>query len=100
MTQQQNGNRNTTTNGTTNTTPKARPAWEIFFVGEDGKVIERPWEDQERGTHGMTWDKRGALWAGTTQDGTPVLRGTITLLDGTEIKLRLVAPRTKKDKVA
>ena len=30
-------NGNTTTNGT----PKARPAWEVFFVGEDGKVIER-----------------------------------------------------------
>ena len=91
------------TNGTTNTTngsPKARPAWEVFFVGEDGKVIERPWEDRERGTKGMTWDKRGALWAGTAKDGAPILRGTITLLDGTEIRLKLVAPRAKKEKVA
>jgi hypothetical protein len=104
MTQQQNGNRNDTTNGTTNGTtnapPKARPAWEVFFVGEDGKVIERPWEDKERGTHGTTWNKRGALWADTTKDGAPVLRGTITLLDGTEIRLKLVAPRAKKEKVA
>ena len=96
MTQQQNGN----SNSTTNATPKARPAWEVFFVGEDGKVIERTWEDKEHGTHGMTWDKRGALWADTTKDGAPVLRGTITLLDGTEIRLKLVAPRAKKEKVA
>ena len=91
------------TNGTTNTTngsPKARPAWEVFFVGEDGKVIERPWEDRERGTKGMTWDKRGALWADTTKDGAPILRGTITLLDGTAIRIKMVAPRIKKDKVA
>jgi hypothetical protein len=100
MTQQQNGNRNTTTNGTTNATPKARPAWEVFFVGEDGKVIERAWEDQERGTQGTTWDKRGALWADTPKDGAPVLRGTITLLDGTEIRVKLVAPRAKKETVA
>jgi hypothetical protein len=94
MTQQQNGST------TTNDTPKARPAWEVFFVGEDGKVIERPWEDKERGTHGTTWNKRGALWADTAKDGSPVLRGTITLLDGTELRLRLVAPRAKKEKVA
>ena len=100
MTQQQNGNRNTTPNGTANGTPKARPAWEVFFVGEDGKVIERAWEDQERGTKGMTWNRRGALWADTTKDGAPVLRGTITLLDGTEIRLKLVAPRAKKERVA
>ncbi|MGC8724895.1 MAG: hypothetical protein ACP5VF_13650 [Acidobacteriota bacterium] len=89
-------NGNTNTNGT----PKARPAWEVFFVGEDGKVIERAWEDKERGTKGTTWDKRGALWADTTKDGAPVLRGTITLLDGTAIRVKLVAPRAKKDKVA
>ena len=100
MTQQQNGNRNTTPNGTANGTPKARPAGEVFFVGEDGKVIERAWEDQERGTKGMTWNRRGALWADTTKDGASVLRGTITLLDGTEIRLKLVAPRAKKEKVA
>ncbi|MGC8724874.1 MAG: hypothetical protein ACP5VF_13540 [Acidobacteriota bacterium] len=100
MTQQQNGNRNTTTNGTASAAPKARPAWEVFFVGEDGKVIERAWEDKERGTKGTTWDRRGALWADTTKDGAPVLRGVITLLDGTEIRLKLVAPRPKKDKVA
>ena len=96
MTQQQNGNRNTTPKGT----PKARPAWEVFFVGEDGKVIERAWEDQERGTRGTTWNKRGALWADTTKAGAPVLRGVITLLDGTEIRVKLVAPRPKKEKVA
>lgn len=96
MTQKQNGNRTTTPNGT----PKARPAWEVFFVGEDGKVIERAWEDKEHGTKGTTWNKRGALWADTTKDGTPVLRGTITLLDGTEIRLKLVAPRAKKETVA
>ncbi len=100
MTQQQNGNSDSTTNGNTSATPKARPAWEVFFVGEDGKVIERPWEDKERGTHGMTWNRRGTLWADTTKDGAPVLRGTITLLDGTEIRLKLVAPRAKKEKVA
>jgi hypothetical protein len=50
----------------------------------------RPWEDKERGTQGTTWNKRGA----------PVLRGTITLLDGTEIRLKLLAPRAKKDRVA
>ena len=99
MTQQQNGDRNNTTNGNTNAAPKARPAWEVFFVGEDGKVLERTWEDKERGTQGTTWNKRGALWAGTTQDGAPVLRGTITLLDGTEIRLKLVAPRARKEKV-
>ena len=96
MTQKQNGNRTTTPNGT----PKARPAWEVFFVGEDGKVIERAWEDKERGTKGTSWNRRGSLWPGTTQDGAQVLRGTITLLDGTEIRLKLVAPRPKKDKVA
>jgi hypothetical protein len=100
MTQQQNGNSSTTTNGNTNATPKTRPAWEVFFVGEDGKVIERPWEDKERGTQGTTWNKLGALWADTTKDGAPVLRGVITLLDGTEIRLKLVAPRVKKEKVA
>jgi|GEM_PF-1800410 hypothetical protein len=87
-------------NTATKTTPKARPAWEVFFVGEDGKVIERAWEDKERGTQGTTWNKRGALWADTTKDGAPVLRGVITLLDGTEIRVKLVAPRAKKEKVA
>ena len=87
-------------NGNTNGTPKARPAWEVFFVGEDGKVVERAWEDKERGTKGTAWNKRGALWADTAKDGSPVLRGTITLLDGTELRLRLVAPRVKKEKVA
>ena len=99
MTQQQNNNA-TTPNGTANSTPKARPAWEVFFLGEDGKVIERAWKDQERGTRGTTWDKRGALWADTTKDGAPVLRGVITLLDGTEIRVKLMAPRPKKEKVA
>ena len=87
-------------NTTTNATPKARPAWEVFFVGEDGKVIERAWEDKEHGTQGTTWNKRGALWADTTKDGAQVLRGTITLLDGTEIRVKLVAPRAKKKKAA
>ena len=87
---------NTNTNGTL----KARPAWEVFFVGKDGKVLERAWEDKERGTSGMVWNKRGALWADTTKDGVPVLRGTITLLDGTEIRVKLVAPRAKKEKAA
>ena len=96
MTQQQNGNPNTTPN----CTPKARPAWEVFFLGEDGKVSERTWEDQERGTRGTTWNKRGALWADTTKDGAPVLRGVITLLDGTEIRVKLMAPRPKKETVA
>jgi len=85
---------------TTNATPKARPAWEVFFVGEDGKVIERNWEDKEHGTQGKTWNKRGALWADTTKEGAPVLRGTITLLDGTEIRVKLVAPRAKKENAA
>ncbi len=93
-------NSNTTTNTATNATPKARPAWEVFFVGEDGKVIERAWEDKEHGTQGKTWNKRGALWADTTKEGAPVLRGTITLLDGTEIRVKLVAPRAKKEKAA
>ncbi len=93
-------NSNGNTNGSTNATPKARPAWEVFFLGEDGKVIERNWEDKERGTSGTTWNKRGALWGDTTKDGVPVLRGTITLLDGTEIRVKLVAPRAKKEKVA
>ena len=87
-------------NGNTNGTPKARPAWEVFFVGEDGKVIERNWEDKEHGTQGKTWNKRGALWADTTKEGAPVLRGTITLLDGTEIRVKLVAPRAKKENAA
>ncbi len=91
---QQNGNENPST------TPKARPAWEVFFVGDDGKVVERAWEDKEKGTKGTAWNKRGALWADTAKDGSPVLRGTITLLDGTELRLRLVAPRVKKEKVA
>ena len=46
------------------------------------------------------WNKRGALWADTSKDGAPVLRGTITLLDGTKIRVKLVAPRMKKEKVA
>jgi hypothetical protein len=93
-------NGNTTTTTTISATPKARPAWEVFFVGEDGKVIERTWEDKERGTQGTTWNKRGALWADTTKDGAPVLGGTITLLDGTAIRVKLVAPRAKKEKAA
>lgn len=90
------------TNGSTNNngTPKARPAWEVFFVGEDGKIVERAWADKEHGSHGTTWNKRGALWADTAKDGSLVLRGTITLLDGTEIRVKLVAPRAKKEKVA
>jgi hypothetical protein len=32
--------------------------------------------------------------------GLPILCGTITLLGGTEIRLKLVAPRAKKEKVA
>ena len=69
-------------------------------MGEDGKVIERPWEDRERGTKGMIWDKRGALWVDTTKEGAPVLRGTVTLLEGTVIRLKLAAPRVKKEKSA
>ena len=91
---QQNGNENPST------TSNARPAWEVFFVGDDGKVVERAWEDKEKGDKGTAWNKSGALWADTAKDGSPVLRGTITLLDGTELRLRLVAPRAKKEKVA
>ncbi len=54
----------------------------MFFVGEGGKVIERNWKDKEYGTQGTTWKKRGALWADTTKEGSLILRGTITLLDG------------------
>ncbi len=36
----------------------------------------------------------------TTKEGSPVPRGAITLLDGTEIRVKLVAPRAKKEKAA
>ncbi len=80
--------------------PKAKPAWEVFFVGEDGKVIERPWEDKATGKSGTTWDKRGALWAGTTKAGDATLYGKLTLPDGKEIRLALRKPRERKAKAA
>lgn len=80
--------------------PKVKPAWEIFFTDEAGRVIERPWEDKATGKKGTTWDKRGALWESTTKGGDATLRGKITLSDGKEIRLALRKPREKTAKVA
>jgi len=80
--------------------PNTKPAWEMFFTDEAGMVIERPWEDKATGRKGTTWDKRGALWAGTTKGGEATLRGTLTMPDGKEIRLSLRKPREKKTEVA
>ena len=77
---------------------KAKPAWEIFFTDEAGKVIERSWENKESGKSGTTWDKRGALWAGTTKGGDATLYGKLTLPYGKEIRLALRKPRERKAK--
>ncbi len=80
--------------------PNAKPAWEIFFTDDAGMVIERTWEDKATGRKGTTWDKRGALWTGTTRGGEATLRGKLTLPDGKEIRLSLRKPRGKKTEVA
>ena len=92
----------TQNNGNTqaNSTPKAKPAWEIFFTDETGRVIERPWEDKASGKKGTTWDNRGALWESTTKGGDATLRGKLTLPDGKEIRLALRKPRERKAKAA
>jgi hypothetical protein len=84
----------------TNETPKPKtpPAWEIFFVGEDGKILEREWKNDKTGATGTAWDKRGALWTGETKDGAPTLSGLLRLADGQEIRLRLFAPRPRAKK--
>lgn len=79
--------------------PSAKPEWEIFFTDEAGMVIERHWEDKATGRKGTTWDKRGALWAGTTKGGEATLRGKLSLPDGKEIRLSLRKPREKKMEV-
>ena len=88
------------TNETGTQQPKAKPAWEIFFTDETGRVIERPWEDKTTGKKGTTWDKRGALWESTTKGGDATLRGKLTLPDGKEIRLALRKPRERKAKAA
>jgi hypothetical protein len=81
---------------TTAAGPKAPPDWEIFLVGEDGRVLERTWEDKERGTKGTAWDKRGALWADTTREGRPTLSGYLDLPGGQHVRLKLFPPRPSK----
>jgi hypothetical protein len=85
-------------NGNMNDKPKNAPAWDVFFVGPDGKITERTWTDKKTGEAGKTWDKRGALWMDTTKDGTVILSGTIKLADGTELRLKMYPPRPKKEK--
>ncbi len=78
----------------------ARPAWEIFFTDDSGMVIERHWEDKSTGRKGTAWDKRGALWAGTTKGGEETLRGKLTLPNGDEVRLSLRKPREKRSNMA
>ncbi len=85
---------NNSQNGTQ--TAKTKPAWEVFFTDEAGRVIERQWEDKATGKRGTTWDNRGALWAGTTKSGAATLRGKVTLSDGKELKLVLRQPRERR----
>ncbi|MCI4397257.1 MAG: hypothetical protein JHC34_00295 [Acidobacteria bacterium] len=66
-------------NASETTKPKNPPAWEIFIVGEDGKILEREWKNDKTGATGTAWDKRGALWTGVTKDGAARLSGSLKL---------------------
>ncbi len=74
-------------------TEKKRPAWEVYFVGSDGKVLERAWKNEKKGTEGTCWDRRGVLWQDRSKNGAAILSGTIKLPDGTEQRVRLYATR-------
>ncbi|MGA9753270.1 MAG: hypothetical protein WBS54_15930 [Acidobacteriota bacterium] len=77
----------------TTATPKPHPDWEIFLVGQDGKILEKTWENQKLGTKGTAWNRLGALWAGTTQEGKPTLSGYLELPGGKRVRLKLFPPR-------
>lgn len=88
------------TNETGTQQPKAKPAWEIFFTDESGRVIERPWEDKTTGERGITWDKRSAPCERTTKGGDPTLQGKLALPDGKEIRLAFRRPRERRTAAA
>jgi hypothetical protein len=77
---------------------KTPPAWEIFFVGEDGKIIEKPFTNKTTGKTGTSWEQRGALWENETKEGTTFLSGHITLSSGETTKIRCFPPRPKTSK--
>ena len=81
---------------TTTAALKTPPDWEIFLVGQDGKILERSWENQKPGAKGPSWNRLGALWAGTTREGRPTLSGYLDLPGGQRVRLKLFPPRPRK----
>ena len=82
---------------TTAAAPKAPPDWEIFLVGqEDEKIPERSRGNQKPGAKGPSWNRLGALWAGTTREGRPTLSGYLELPGGQHVRLKLFPPRPRK----